>query len=269
MSYWGDFAISSTVGRKFTTRQVSGVGTTLAGTPVISAYAVGSNSPITTGITLNVDYPKTGLNDVSVVASVANGFAAGTDYDLVITTGTVNGVSVVGEVVGSFSVANRLAVLATGQKVDVDTIKTNPVVNAGTVTFPANATLASTTNLTAGTIANLTNAPTSGDFTAAMKTSIGTAVAASAVASVTGNVGGNVTGSVGSVVGLTASNLDATVSSRLAAGSYTAPDNASVATILGQTGTTGVLLFGTPSVNVAKVNNVTILGDGSATPFHV
>lgn len=51
------------------------------------------------------------------------------------------------------------------------------------------------------TVTNLTNAPTAGDFTATMKTSIGTAVAASAVASVTGNVGGNVAGSVGSVVG--------------------------------------------------------------------
>lgn len=52
--------------------------------------------------------------------------------------------------------------LAAGQKVDVDTIKTNPVVNAGTVTFPTTATLASTTNITAGTITtttNLTNLP--------------------------------------------------------------------------------------------------------------
>lgn len=95
--------------------------------------------------------------------------------------------------------------IAVTQKVDVDTIKTNPVVNAGTITFPTTATLASTTNITAGTITtattatNLTNAPTVGDFTAAMKTSIGTAVAASAVLSVTGNVGGNVVGSVASV----------------------------------------------------------------------
>ncbi len=56
-----------------------------------------------------------------------------------------------------------------------------------------------TTVTTATTATNLTNAPTNGDFTATMKTSIGTAVAASAVASVTGNVGGNVTGSVGSI----------------------------------------------------------------------
>lgn len=42
--------------------------------------------------------------------------------------------------------------IAVTQKVDVDTIKTNPVVNGGTITFPTNATLASTTNITAGSI---------------------------------------------------------------------------------------------------------------------
>ena len=91
--------------------------------------------------------------------------------------------------------------IAITQKVDLETIKTQTVTCAGGVTVPA-ATLASTTNITAGTITtatNLTNAPSAGDFTATMKTSIGTAVAASAVASVTGNVGGNVTGSIGSL----------------------------------------------------------------------
>lgn len=52
--------------------------------------------------------------------------------------------------------------IATTQKVDIETIKTNPVVNAGTITFPTGATLASTTNITAGTlttVTNLTNLP--------------------------------------------------------------------------------------------------------------
>lgn len=60
---------------------------------------------------------------------------------------------------------------------------------AAGVTIPS--TIASPTNITSGTITtvtNLTNAPTAGDFTATMKTSIGTAVAASAVASVTAAV---------------------------------------------------------------------------------
>ncbi len=42
--------------------------------------------------------------------------------------------------------------IKTNQKVDVETIKTNPVVNGGTVTFPTNKTLAATDNITAGTI---------------------------------------------------------------------------------------------------------------------
>lgn len=82
------------------------------------------------------------------------------------------------------------------------TIAGQTITAAAGVTFPSS--IASPTNITAGTITtatNLTNAPTAGDFTATMKTSIGTAVAASAVASVTGNVGGNVVGSVGSVTG--------------------------------------------------------------------
>ncbi len=50
--------------------------------------------------------------------------------------------------------------IATTQKVDIETIKTNPVVNAGTVTFPTTATLASTTNITAGTVTTATNVTT-------------------------------------------------------------------------------------------------------------
>ena len=129
---------------------------------------------------------------------------------------------------------------------------------------------ASTTNITAGTITtvtNLTNAPTNGDLTATMKTSVTTAATAATptAAAVTGAVGsvtGNVLGIVASVSGLTASNLDAAVSSRmatyvqptgfltasfpvdpasdmtvntrLATAGYTSPDNTSVTAILAE-----------------------------------
>jgi hypothetical protein len=43
---------------------------------------------------------------------------------------------------------------------DVDQIKTNAVVNGGTITFPTTATLASTTNITGGTITTATNVTT-------------------------------------------------------------------------------------------------------------
>lgn len=59
--------------------------------------------------------------------------------------------------------------IAVTQKVDVDTIKTNPVVNGGTITFPTTATLASTTNITAGTITTTTNLTNAAGVTSNIK----------------------------------------------------------------------------------------------------
>lgn len=88
-------------------------------------------------------------------------------------------------------------------KSDMIDIAGQTVTAGAGVTFPSS--IASPTNITAGTITtvtSLTNAPTAGDFTATMKTSLNNSTPASitgAVGSVTGNVGGNVVGSVGSV----------------------------------------------------------------------
>jgi hypothetical protein len=100
----GDFALGSTFDVKFTTRQVSGAPFTLAGSPAVAAYPDNSTGELTAGITLTVDFDsRTGLNNVRVVATTGNGYATGTSYALVITAGTVNGVSVVGEVVEHFT----------------------------------------------------------------------------------------------------------------------------------------------------------------------
>jgi hypothetical protein len=114
MSYRGDFRLGDTLDLKFCTVQSTGAPTTLAGTPVISAYVGNSTTQITAGITLSVDFDGvTGLHHVRVVASSGNGYATASNYDLVITTGTVNGVSAVGYVVGSFSIENRSGLMPT------------------------------------------------------------------------------------------------------------------------------------------------------------
>jgi hypothetical protein len=77
------------------------------------------------------------------------------------------------------SVALTGTTIAVTQKVDVDTIKTNPVANGGTVTFPTNATLASTTNITAGTVTTATNVTTVNGLAAGVITA--TAIAADAI----------------------------------------------------------------------------------------
>lgn len=108
MAYLGDIALGETLDFKFSTVGTTGAPTTLAGTPVVSAYVGNSTTQITAGITLTVDFDAvTGLHSVRVVASGSNGYAAQTNVDLVITTGTVGGTSVVGYVVGSFSIENR------------------------------------------------------------------------------------------------------------------------------------------------------------------
>lgn len=116
MSYRGDIRLGDTIDIKFTTRRfTTGAPFTLAGSPAVAAYVGNSTTEITAGITLSVDFDsRTGLNNVRVVATSGNGYATGTNVDLVITAGTVDSVSVVGEVVGSFSIENRAAYLLLG-----------------------------------------------------------------------------------------------------------------------------------------------------------
>jgi len=108
MAHHGDIVIGQTIDIKFCTVQSTGAPSTLGGTPAISAYIGNSTTQVTAGITLTADFDGvTGLNNVRVVATEANGYTPGTEVQLVITTGTVNSVSVVGYVVGSFSIMNR------------------------------------------------------------------------------------------------------------------------------------------------------------------
>lgn len=101
-----DITLAETIYMPFTTRAfATGIPTTLAGSPVISAYEDAGLTQITAGITLGVDHDGVaGLHMITLVATGANGFEDNKDYSLVITAGTVGGVSVVGEVVAQFSI---------------------------------------------------------------------------------------------------------------------------------------------------------------------
>lgn len=100
----GDIALGSTHDFKFAT-SVGGVMTTLAGSPVVAAYIGNDTTEITAGITLSVDFDgRTGLNNVRLVATSGNGYTTATDVRLVLTAGTLGGVSVVGRVVGECTI---------------------------------------------------------------------------------------------------------------------------------------------------------------------
>ncbi len=94
---------------EFTT-SVGGVPTTLLGTPVVSVYKADNLTPSIVGVTFVVDFDGvTGLNNVKIDLSADAFYEVAKDYTLVITTGTVDGSSVVGHVVGGFSIENRNA----------------------------------------------------------------------------------------------------------------------------------------------------------------
>ena len=118
-----DYALETTFDYKFTTRAfATGIPTTLGGTPVVDVYEDNSLTQITTAETLTVDFDSvTGLNNLRIAATAANGFESGKSYAAVITTGTVGGVSVVGEVVLNFSIERTSAVRPTtaGRTLDI------------------------------------------------------------------------------------------------------------------------------------------------------
>jgi hypothetical protein len=190
MSYYGDIALGDTIDIKFTTRRFStGAPHELAGAPAVAAYVGNGTTEISgAAVALTADFDgRTGLNNVRVQATSGNGFSVGTNVQLVITAGTVDSVSVAGEVIGSFSIEARSALRPTtaGRTLDVSS-GGEAGLDWGNVGSPATAqTLSATTISTSQAVASVTGA-------------VGSVTGA--VGSVSGNVGGNVAGSVNSVV---------------------------------------------------------------------
>lgn len=228
MSYQGDIRLGATIEFTFTTRRFStGAPYALAGGS-LAAYQTGSSTPITSGITLTASYNSvTGLNHVSIAATSGNGFATAKDVSVVIAAGTVDSVSVVGETVGSFSIENRSAVMPT--------------------------TVGRTLDISAGGEAGVDWANVGSPTTSNALT--GTTIATSQVVA-------SVSGAVGSVTGLTASNLDTTVSSRMA--TYTQPTGFLAATFPTTVASTTNITAGVITT-VTNLTNAPTSGDFTAT----
>lgn len=154
--------------------------------PVYDVFEDTNDTPILSAQSTTVRSGKTGDYRGTFTCSAANGFEVDKSYNVVVSgtiTGTVSAVAITGKKVALiFRCAPAVNVAGIPL---VDTTKF-----AGqTITAPAGVTLpssvASPTNITAGilttvgTATNLTNAPSNGDLTAAMKSSITTAATAS------------------------------------------------------------------------------------------
>jgi hypothetical protein len=282
MKHLGDYDTSTVIYGKFTTfRPSTGAAFTLGGTPALSVYKDNSTTQSTSGVTLTADFDSvTGLNHFAIDTSSDGAFyAAGSFFDIVITTGTVDSVSVVGTVVASFTLRKDSSLKPTtaGRTLDVSAGGEAGVdwSNIGSQTTTVN--LSGTTVKTATDVetdtadiqARLPAALVSGRMDAsvgamAANTLTASALATDAVSEIAGGVwdeaiaghlsagstgaalnaagsagdpwttplpGAYGTGTAGYIIG---TNIDATVSSRLATAGYTAPlDAAGTRTAVG------------------------------------
>lgn len=106
----GDYKLEDSVYILFTTRAfATGVPGVLSAATV-AVYEDVTSTPIETSIAVTETLNSiNGLNAVTIAAQAANGYNAGGHYHVVIEAGTVDSVSVVGEVVGNFSIAATAA----------------------------------------------------------------------------------------------------------------------------------------------------------------
>ena len=224
MKHLGDYDASTVIYGKFTTfRPSTGAAYTLGGTPALSVYKDNSTTQSTTGVTLTVDFDSvTGLHHYAIDTSADGTFySAGSFFSIVITTGTVDSVSVVGTVVAEFTLRKNsalkpatagrtLVVDASGRALgDVDTIKTQTVTCAAGVTVLASVGTAATSTAQTGDAYARLGAPAGASLSADV----------AAVKAETATIVGQ-TGTTGVVVGSIAAN--AITATAIAAGALTA-----------------------------------------------
>jgi hypothetical protein len=101
--YHGDFQKSGSIYLYFNTVGTTGEAATIS-SGTITAYEDGSATQFTSGITFDNDFDSvTGFHQIIIDLTDSN-FEVGKTYTLVLSAGTVGALSVVGRIVGSFSV---------------------------------------------------------------------------------------------------------------------------------------------------------------------
>jgi len=319
MTHRGDFDTSAVIYGKFTTyRPSTGAPYTLAGTPALSVYKDNSTTQSTSGVTLTADFDGvTGLNHFAVDTSTDGSFyAAGSFFDVVITTGTVDSVSAVGSVVASFTLRKNSALkpATAGRTALVQANGSFVMDGAGTLALSSQVDelegrIPSTITLTAGgvTVAainsgSIGSATFAADGITRIQSGLATSSALATVQADTDDiqtrlpaalVGGRMDASIGAMATdvLTASSLAASAVTEIQSGlvlTSNLPANFSAMSITAS-GTVAANVGGTVTIdttsidaikaktdqltftvanqidaNMQSVNDVTLIGDGSA-----
>lgn len=105
--YYGDFPKNQTVYIYFNTHKADGTPIDLS-SGAIYVYKSSSDTQVNTGLSLTAPYDSiTGLARV-VVTTTDSWYGVGEDYAVYLSAGTVDSISVVGTVIGRFSIENRV-----------------------------------------------------------------------------------------------------------------------------------------------------------------
>ncbi len=143
----GDVAAGVTIGTWFDTSDLTGAGSALTG-GAVRVYVRGNTTEISAGITLTADYDgRTGLNAIDVDLSADPGYAAGNDFLIVLTAGTVGGVALGPKVIAQFSIANRPVQSLSAAVLAAINAEVLDVLNVDTFAQPGQATPAATTSI--------------------------------------------------------------------------------------------------------------------------
>ena len=111
MKYLGNLTEDQIIDFCFSTHKADGTPIDLVN-GTVSVYKANGVVQSTEGVTLVAPFDSTtGLAQVRIDTSAHSFYAVANDYSVVITAGTVDGVSVVGTVLATFSIENRLNVL--------------------------------------------------------------------------------------------------------------------------------------------------------------
>lgn len=209
----GDFAVGKIALRPFTSNNAVGVPISMTGSPAFAVYKNNTTSSSTAGITFIADVDgRTGFNEVRVDTSADGTFySSGSDFTVVITAGTISGQNVAGTTIALFSIENRSALRPS---VAGHTLGVNTGGQAG-IDWANIGAPTTTVDLSGTTIKNLDNP---------------VAISAASVQAIWDALTSALTTS-GSIGRLLVTNIDATISSRLAAGSYTTPPTAAAIAI--------------------------------------
>lgn len=232
-NYLGDYAEDATINFMWSSNDSNGAAITRATNGTISVYKANSTTQSTAGITDTEDFDTlTGIHHVRIDTSADAFYATANDYMVVLSAATIDG-QTVNAVLAQFSIENRYMRGTDGANTTTPPTAVSIRSEIDTNSTQLTAILTDTNQLETD-LAALQDISTT-DVQTAVATALNTAIPGSPTADSINERLQTLDNAYTAARAALLDNLDAAIGTRLAAASYTAPDNASITAILADT----------------------------------